>query len=284
MLRSLARTVWKMFQLTAHEWRAHRSAEMASSLAFYGALALAGLGLVAVYVASHVGGRGAAAEQTRGQTRHVAGTHNAQMLEGILREAAARHDAWIALAAGAIVFLIAVTAAAFQTQQALDVVWEQRGAAKDAKRHAPQFAAIYLLTFVLVVLLFAGASVHALTEHTHHLTMLQGVLYQSLVIGATILVLTFVFLFIFAYLPPVDVPWRKVWIAAFISAVLYERGQFALSVYLGQMDARSPYADVGVVIAVLLWLYYSASVVLAGADFTKVLKERPDRKRVHSSR
>jgi membrane protein len=95
-------------------------------------------------------------------------------------------------------------------------------------------------------------------------------------------VLTFVFLFIFAYLPPGDIAWRKVWIGAFISAVLYERGQFALSLYLGQMDARSPYADAGALVAVLIWLYYSASVVLIGADFTKVLKEQPDRKRIHS--
>jgi uncharacterized BrkB/YihY/UPF0761 family membrane protein len=31
----------------------------------------------------------------------------------------------------------------------------------------------------------------------------------------------------------------------------------------------------------LLWLYYSASVVLVGADFTKVLKEHTERGRVH---
>lgn len=136
---------------------------------------------------------------------------------------------------------------------------------------------------LLIVLLLAGATVHALTAHTHHLPLLRGVLYQALDVGVTIVVLTFVFLFIFAYLPPVDVPWRNVWIASFVSAVLYERGQFALSVYLGQMDARSPYADAGVLLAVLLWLYYSAQIVLVGADFTKALKERSERKRVHSS-
>jgi membrane protein len=83
-------------------------------------------------------------------------------------------------------------------------------------------------------------------------------------------------------LPPVDIPWRKVWIGSFVSAVLYERGQFLLSLYLGQMDARSPFADVGALLAVLLWLYYSATVVLIGADFTKLLKERSERRRVHS--
>lgn len=275
--------IWQLVKATVGQWSKHRSAEMASALAFYGAVALAGLSLVAVYSAAHIVGRGRGAAQARGQTGHIAGPHNAQLIDTILREASTRHDAWIAVVIGAILFLAAVTATALQLQQMIDVIWEQRGAAKDARKHAPQFAAIYFLALLLIVLLLAGATVHALTSHTHHLPLLRGVLYQALDVGVTIVVLTFVFLFIFAYLPPVDVPWRKVWIASFVSAVLYERGQFALSVYLGQMDARSPYADAGVLLAVLLWLYYSAQVVLVGADFTKVLKERGERKRVHST-
>jgi membrane protein len=251
---------------------------MASSLAFYGALAIAVLGLVAVYVASHVAGNGAAHAQARGQAGHIAGSHNAEIVSAVLGEAASRHDAWIALVVGAAVFFTAVIATALQLQQVLDVIWERRGAVKQAKAHAPQFALIFVLALVLVVLLIAGATVHALTTHTHHLPILRGIFYQALVVGVTIVVLTFVFLCIFAYLPPVDIPWRKVWIGSFVSAVLYERGQFLLSLYLGQMDARSPFADAGALLAVLLWLYYSASVVLIGADFTKLLKERGERR------
>jgi membrane protein len=283
MVRRLAATTWDLVMRTGQQWHRHRSAEMASSLAFYAALALAGLGLVAVYAAAQILGHGSAAAQMRGQTGHVAGSHNAQLVDAILREAASRHNAWVALAAGAVMFVTAIAATAFQLQQALDVIWEQRQAARDVKRHAPQFAVVLLLSLLLIVLLLFGAAVHALTAHTHHLPIGKGVLYQTLVIGATIIVLTFVFLFLFAFLPPVDIPWRKVWIGSFIGAVLYERGQFALSVYLGQMDARSPYADAGAVLAVLIWLYYSASVILIGADFTKVLKERPEHDRVHSS-
>lgn len=283
MLREWLSEIWTLVKSTAAQWSKHRSAEMASALAFYGAITLAGLALIAVYAAARILGRGPAAANARGQAAHIAGPHNAHVIQAILHEAALRHDAWVALAVGVLVFLAGVSASAFQLQQVLDVVWERRAPAKDAKHHAPEFAAIYVLTLVLIVLLFAGAAVHALTMHTHHLPLLRGVLYQALVVGLTIVMQTFVFLFIFAYLPPVDIPWRKVWIASFVSAVLYERGQFALSVYLGQMDARSPYADAGVLLAVLLWLYYSAQVVLVGADFTKVLKERGGRRRVHST-
>jgi membrane protein len=264
MLREWLSEIWSLVKSTAAQWSKHRSAEMASALAFYGAITLAGLALVAVYAAARILGGGPAAANVGGQTGRIAGPHNAHVIQSILHEAALRHDAWVALAVGLLMFLAGVSASAFQLQQVLDVVWERRGAVKDVQHHAPEFAAIYVLTLVLIVLLFAGAAVHALTMHTHHLPLLRGVLYQTVVIGLTIVVLTFVFLFIFAYLPPADIPWRKVWFASFISAVLYERGQFALSVYLGQMDARSPFADAGVLLAVLLWLYYSAHQSVEG--------------------
>ncbi len=283
MRHEWARKIWSLVKKTASQWRAHRSAELASSLAFYGALTLAGLSLIAVYAATKIIGRGSSAARAHSATGDVAGSHNAQVLDTVLREASMRHDAWIALAVGVVMFCVGVALTAMQLQRMLNVIWEQRGAAKDAKKHAPQFAAIFLLALLLVVLLFAGAAVHGLTAHTHHLTPARGMLYQAAVVVVTIVLLTFVFLFIFAYLPPVDIPWRKVWIASFICAILYERGQFALSAYLGLMDAQSPYADAGVLLAVLLWLYYSAQVVLVGADFTRVLKEQPEPRRVHSS-
>lgn len=277
MLRGFVGQVWDLIRRTAAQWNRHRSSEMASSLAFYGAVAIAGLGLVALYAAARIAGGGPAHAQARGQAGHIAGAHNAQVVDTILRLAASRHDAWIALVIGVLLFLAAVVATAFQLQSMIDIIWEQRDAAKDAKAHAPQLLGVFVLALILMLLLIAGATVHALTSHTHHLPILRGLFYQALVVGVTIVVLTFVFLFIFAYLPPVDIPWRKVWIGSFVSAVLYERGQFLLSLYLGKMDARSPFADVGALLAVLIWLYFSAGIVLIGADFTKVLRERGQR-------
>lgn len=274
-MRRLASYVWAFVKDSFAEWQTHRSAEMAASLAFYGALALAALALIAVYVASIVAVHPHA--MVTGNTRHIAGVQNAQALETILRSAARAHYRWIALAIGVVMFVLAVAGTAFQVQRVLDSVWDRKGGAvREAGGHALQFLGIYGLTLLLMILLFAGGAVHALTSHTHALPLLRGILYQGLDVGVSIVVLTFLFLFMFAYLPPVDIPWRGVWIASFVSAVLYERGQFALAVYIGEMNAKSPYADAGALLAVLVWLYYSAQVVVVGTIVTKVLKQRAD--------
>ncbi len=285
MISSWAVTVWDLVKRTFAQWQAHRSAELASSLAFYAALALAGLALVATYVAATVVGRGPARSHATGQAGHIAGSHNAQVLDTVLRQSAGEHAGWVALVVGIVVFLAAVTGTALQLQSSLNTIWDvkpeahKHKAAHDTRHHVPELLGIYALTLLLIVLLFAGATLHALTYHTHQLPALRGMAYQALDVGASIVVLTLVFACMFGYLPPVEIRWRAVWIGAFVSAVLYERGQFGLAFYLGQMDARSPYADAGAIVAVLVWLYYSAQVVLIGADFTKALQGRSESRR-----
>lgn len=56
MLRGFVGQVWDLIRRTAAQWNRHRSSEMASSLAFYGAVAIAGLGLVALYAAARIAG------------------------------------------------------------------------------------------------------------------------------------------------------------------------------------------------------------------------------------
>lgn len=279
MLRGWLALGTELVRGTFDQWRSHRSTELAASLAFFGALALAGLGLAAVFAAGIWFSDAQSVRHAAGTAGNVAGSENARALRTVLHAAAAGHDTWIAAVIGGIAFLLAVAGTALQLQRLLDAMWDEAGKkgareARKARKHAGEFAAIYILTLLLIALLFTGAAVHGLTYHTHRLPALQGTLYQALDVGASIVLLTFVFLFVFAYLPPVDIRWRNVWIASAASAVLYERGQFALAVYFGQMNAASPYADVGAVLAVLVWLYYSAQVVVIGAAFTKTLHER----------
>jgi len=283
-VKALWKQVREIAAQTYEQWRQHRSAEMAAALAFYGAVSLTALSIIALYIAAVVArDRGTRAYAT-GQTAHATGAHNAQILEVILREASSRHYAWVALLVAIVVLIVATVATALHVQEMTDVVWREDDSqeahpAQDARRHAGQFGIVLVLCSLLAFLLFAGAAIHGLMSRTHGLSLGMGLLYQSLDVAVSVILIAFVFLCIFAYLPPVDVPWRNVWPSALIGAILYERGQFALSVYIGQMDAKSPYADAGALLVILIWLFYSSQVVVFGADLTKVLKMRTEKSR-----
>jgi membrane protein len=88
------------------------------------------------------------------------------------------------------------------------------------------------------------------------------------------LVVTGLFALIFKVLPDAKVAWRDVWIGAALTSALFTIGKFALGVYLGKSNVASAYGATGSLVLVLLWVYYSAQILLYGAEFTQVYANR----------
>jgi membrane protein len=79
-----------------------------------------------------------------------------------------------------------------------------------------------------------------------------------------------IFALLFKVLPDVRVAWRDVWIGAGVTAVLFVFGEALISLYLAYGGVASAYGAAGSILVALIWLYYSAMILLLGAEFTKV--------------
>lgn len=75
---------------------------------------------------------------------------------------------------------------------------------------------------------------------------------------------------IFRYLPDAKIAWRDVWTGAAVTAILFVLGKFLPGLYLGSGATGSAYGAAGSPITLLLWIFYSAQILLFGAEFTKV--------------
>jgi hypothetical protein len=73
----------------------------------------------------------------------------------------------------------------------------------------------------------------------------------------------------FKYLPDVKLHWRNVFIGGLVTAVLFTLGKFLLGWYLGRGSTTSVYGAAGSLVAMLLWVYYSAQILFFGAEFTR---------------
>jgi len=82
--------------------------------------------------------------------------------------------------------------------------------------------------------------------------------------------ITTLFAMIFKILPDVKTQWRDMWIGAAMTAVFFLIGKWALGLYLGSGTAASAYGAASSLITLLLWIYYSAQILLFGAEFTQV--------------
>jgi hypothetical protein len=79
---------------------------------------------------------------------------------------------------------------------------------------------------------------------------------------------------IYKVLPDVKLAWKDVIIGAVITALLFTIGKLLLSLYLGNSGVASSYGVAGSFVVFLLWVYYSAQILLFGAEFTQVYARR----------
>jgi repressor LexA len=72
----------------------------------------------------------------------------------------------------------------------------------------------------------------------------------------------------------VEIAWREVWIGAAMTALLFVFGKFLIGLYLGRGGFTSAFGAAGSLVVLLIWVYYSAQIVLFGAVFTHVYATR----------
>ena len=84
------------------------------------------------------------------------------------------------------------------------------------------------------------------------------------------LVVALLFAMIFKILPDAKIDWRDVWIGAVVTAALFTVGKAGIGAYLGHSGLTETYGAAGSVVVLLMWVYYSALILLFGAEFTHV--------------
>jgi membrane protein len=113
------------------------------------------------------------------------------------------------------------------------------------------------------VIAFAGAYLHG------KFPLLDGA-WQLGISTISPLVIAVLFALIYRVVPDARVTWREVWPGSSIAAVLFVFGKFVLGLYFGLSTFATPYGAAGSLIIVLAWVFYSAQIMLFGAEFTHV--------------
>jgi membrane protein len=161
-----------------------------------------------------------------------------------------------------------------QLQDALNTVWgvepkEGRWVWGFIKDRFLSFVAVLGTGFLLLVSLILSSALAALGKWFSGLLPIPEAVLQVLNFLVSFVVITGLFALIFKLLPDAKVAWRDVWIGAALTAALFTIGKFTLGVYLGKSNVASGYGAAGSLVLVLLWVYYSAQILLYGAEFTQ---------------
>jgi membrane protein len=126
--------------------------------------------------------------------------------------------------------------------------------------------------FLLLVSLIASAALSALHTYLDHVLVHPGFLYfwQAVNFVVSLGVITVLFAMIYRFLPDITVTWGDVGIGAGLTALLFVIGKVLIGLYLGKSSVGSAYGPAGSLVLILVWIYYSAQILLYGAEFTRV--------------
>jgi membrane protein len=124
--------------------------------------------------------------------------------------------------------------------------------------------------FLLLVSLVLSAALAAFGKWYSGWLPAPEVVLQGLEVVISLLVIAGLFALMFKVLPDAKIAWSDVWVGALLTAFLFTIGKFAIGLYLGKSDVGSAYGSAGSLVIMLVWIYYSAQILLFGAEFTQV--------------
>ena len=207
---------------------------------------------------------------------------DAAVMVGTMVEQASRMKSGFAAVLGVLALLFGATGAFIQLQNALNQAWDvpkqkQGGGIRGhLLKRVLSLGMILGIGFLLLVSMLVGALLTAAGDSLAAMLpdYLSGGLLRAMQLLVELVLITVLFAAIFKVLPDIEIGWRDVMIGAAFTALLFTAGKFLLGIYLGTSDPGSSFGAAGALAAILVWIYYSAMILLLGAELTQVWTRR----------
>ena len=255
-------------------WIAHRAGSKGAALAFYTLFSMAPILLLAIAAAGYFFGAAAARDEIFAQVEGLVGTNGARTIQALL---AGARDPGSGLAATLVagVLLLAGAASVFvELKASLDEIWgieppKGRAVIAFLRARLHSFGMVLVLAFLLLVSLVVSAALAVLERYAGGIWGGSYSVFTFLSSAVAFAVIASLFAVIYKVLPDAALSWGDVAIGAIFTAVLFTLGKYAIGLYLGRGAVASSFGAAGSIVALLLWVYYSAQIFFLGAEFTR---------------
>jgi len=277
-LDALAKQLWALLEETFAQWQDDQASRLAASLALYTLLSIAPLLVVAIAVAGLVFGDEAARGQLSHQLAGVVGEQAGRAIEALIDNAHAPSAGLLGSVLGVAVLVFGASGVFGELQAALNQIWNVkqrsgRGVRGVLRDRFFSFSMVMGVGFLLMVSLIISAVLATVTTHFANLIPWPG-LWHGLNALVGLVVSTLLFALIFKVVPDAKIAWRDVWVGAFVTACCFGLGKGALAWYVGRSATVSPFGAAGSLVALTVWVYYSAQILFLGAEFAQVYATR----------
>ena len=277
------KVIFRLLKESFSEWQQDKASLLAAALAYYTVFSITPLLVIAIAITGAAFGQDTARKEIMTQVNGLVGAQGAQVIETALTNADQPQLGGIASLISVVILLIGASGVFAQLQEALNTVWNVRakpnaGIGEFIRKRLLSFGMVLTIGFLLLVSLILSAVLSGISNL--RINVLPGFdsLWQLVNFALSFGFISLLFALIYKYLPDVKIRWQDVWVGSIITALLFTIGKFLIGLYLGQGSLGSTYGAAGSLIVFLAWVFYSAQILLFGAEFTQVYARKYGRK------
>ncbi|MGH6914060.1 MAG: YihY/virulence factor BrkB family protein [Geminicoccales bacterium] len=280
-MRRPVQLLWLLKQALI-EFQRDNAALFGAAIAFYTFFSLSPMLVIIIAVAGLAYGDAAAEGRVVDEVSRYIGRQSAEALQHLLANARPSSESLAASALGLLTMFFGATRAFGSLKAALETMW--KFGESSSRSLLTQLALSRLLSFLMVLvvgtllllLLAAGAVVAALDNFVPGWISDGTFAYflRCLEIAISIVSAAVLFALIYRVLPEARIEWSDVWLGSFTAAILFTAGKSVIGWYLGRGSLSSLFGAAGSLVVLMLWVYYSAQILLFGAEVTEVYAKR----------
>jgi membrane protein len=268
---------------TVKDFLADDCMDSAAALSYYTIFSLPAILVLMLTLVSAVMNPSDVRGGVEGQLQALMGPSAGEQVRTIIQQAEQRpHNGLIPTILGIAGLLFGATGAFGQLQKALNRAWNvepdpnQGGLKNFLTKRVFSLGMILVVAFFLLVSLVISAALTGMGDRLGAFlpSGLSAPFLEALDMVISLAVITLLFAALFKVMPDAKISWRSVWVGAAVTAFLFVIGKFLIGFYLGQSNPGQAYGAAGSLAVLLLWVYYSALILLFGAEFTETWAER----------
>ncbi|MDI1310494.1 MAG: YihY/virulence factor BrkB family protein [Methylotenera sp.] len=264
----------KVFIDSFNSWLDHRGASKGAALAFYALFSLAPILILSIAISGLFFGDAAAQGQIIHQIESLVGHNGAVAIQAILAAARDPESGQLTTVVAIVLLMIGATTVFAELKGTLDEIWGVTASKNNPmsillRTRLLSFGIVLVLTFLLLISLVVSAVLSVLEHYIGGIWGNSAILFNTLAALFSFCVITSLFAVIYKMLPDQQLSWKDVAIGSMFTALLFTLGKYLIGLYIGTSAVASSFGAAGSVIAILLWVYYSAQILFLGAEFTQ---------------
>lgn len=265
------------------EWWSKDPFKESSVIAYYAIFSLPGLLVVIITLAGYFFGQEAINGRLSEQISATMGKETSVQISDMIQKAKGTGTTLWATIIGVVTIIMGATGVFAQFQKSLNIIWEVKadesksGIWSVVKVRLFSFGLIISIAFLLVISLVVSTVIASMGRWLQDSFSEGAIIFiQILNEIISLIILSFIFALMFKFFPDAKIKWRHVWIGSLVTAVLFELGKSAISLYFGKAEPGSGYGAAGSIILIMLWVSYSSMIVFYGAEFTRAFANKHD--------